>query len=251
MIQVQELTKTFRDKARGERAAVDHISFEVKDGEIFGLLGPNGAGKTTTLRMLATLLKPTSGRASVGGNDVTLQPAEVRRQIGFLSGDMGLYHRLTPREILRIFGRLNGMDDGRLRTRTEEIIALLQMEDFANTKIDQLSSGMRQRAALARTLLHDPQVLILDEPTAGLDVPTARIIEEFIVEARRSGKCILYSTHVMEEAEFLCDRIAVINQGRIRVIGTMSELKAATGRERLREIFLDLLDNKAPKAVQA
>jgi sodium transport system ATP-binding protein len=248
MIQVENLTKTFRDKGRGERNVVDGISFEVRDGEIFGLLGPNGAGKTTTLRMLATLLKPTSGRAMVGGHDVTAEPAAVRRDIGFLSGDMGLYHRLTPREILRVFGRLNGMDPRRLRARIDEVAAMLHMEDFADTKVDQLSTGMRQRAALARTLLHEPPTLILDEPTSGLDVPTARVIEDFILQARRSGKCILYSTHVMEEAEYLCDRIAVINEGRIRITGTMDELKAATGRERLREIFLDLLENKPPKA---
>ena len=227
---------------------VDHISFEVGQGEIFGLLGPNGAGKTTTLRMLATLLKPSAGRARVGGKDVTAEPAEVRRKIGFLSGDTGLYHRLTSREILRIFGRLNGIDEARLRTRIDEVAAMLRMEEFIDTKIDKLSTGMRQRTSLARTLLHDPPILILDEPTSGLDVPTARAIEEFIVEARRSGKCILYSTHVMEEAEFLCDRIAVINEGKIRIIGTMNELKAATGRQRLREIFLALLDNDVKKA---
>ena len=251
MIQIEDLTKTFRDKARGERAVVDHVSFEVHDGEIFGLLGPNGAGKTTTLRMLATLLKPTSGRATAGGHDVTADAAAVRRLIGFLSGDMGLYHRLTPREILRVFGRLNGLDEARLRARIEETVAMLHMGGFVDTKVDQLSTGMRQRAALARTLLHDPPILILDEPTAGLDVPTARVIEEFILASKRSGKCILYSTHVMEEAEFLCDRIAVINEGRIRIIGTMSELKAATGRQRLREIFLDLLDDTLPKAAMA
>ena len=227
---------------------VDHISFEVGQGEIFGLLGPNGAGKTTTLRMLATLLKPSAGRARVGGKDVTAEPAEVRRKIGFLSGDTGLYHRLTSREILRIFGRLNGIDEARLRTRIDEVAAMLRMEEFIDRKIDKLSTGMRQRTSLARTLLHDPPILILDEPTSGLDVPTARAIEEFIVEARRSGKCILYSTHVMEEAEFLCDRIAVINEGKIRIIGTMNELKAATGRQRLREIFLALLDNDVKKA---
>ncbi len=251
MIQVENLTKTFRDKARGERNVVDRISFDVRDGEIFGLLGPNGAGKTTTLRMLATLLKPTSGRAMVSGHNVTAEPAAVRRQIGFLSGDMGLYHRLTPREILLVFGRLNGMEAQRLRTRIDEVTAMLHMRDFVDTKVDQLSTGMRQRAALARTLLHEPPVLILDEPTSGLDVPTARVIEDFILQAKRSGKCILYSTHVMEEAEYLCDRIAVINDGRIRITGTMDELKAATGRERLREIFLDLLDNKPPQPAMA
>jgi len=243
MIQVESLTKTFRDKARGDRAVVDHISFEVRDGEIFGLLGPNGAGKTTTLRMLATLLKPSAGRALVDGHDVTVEPAEVRRRIGFLSGDTGLYHRLTPRETLRIFGRLNRMEEGRLRDRIDEVISMLRMQEFADIKVDKLSTGMRQRVGLARTLLHDPPILILDEPTSGLDVPTARVIEEFIVSARKSGKCILYSTHVMEEAEFLCDRIAVIHEGHIRIIGTMGELKAATGRERLREIFLELLDS--------
>ena len=243
MIQVESLTKTFRDKARGDRAVVDHISFEVRDGEIFGLLGPNGAGKTTTLRMLATLLKPSAGRALVDGHDVTAEPAEVRRRIGFLSGDTGLYHRLTPRETLRIFGRLNRMEEGRLRDRIDEVISMLRMQEFADIKVDKLSTGMRQRVGLARTLLHDPPILILDEPTSGLDVPTARVIEEFIVSARKSGKCILYSTHVMEEAEFLCDRIAVIHEGHIRIIGTMGELKAATGRERLREIFLELLDS--------
>jgi sodium transport system ATP-binding protein len=249
MIQVDNLTKTFRDKKRGERPVVDHISFDVRDGEIVGLLGPNGAGKTTTLRMLATLLKPTSGRATVGGRDVTTEPTAVRRQIGFLSGDMGLYHRLTPREILRVFGELNGLKGEQLRARIEEMAGVLQMQKFIDTKVDQLSTGMRQRAALARTLLHDPPVLILDEPTSGLDVPTARVIEEFILQARRSGKCILYSTHVMEEAEFLCDRISVTNEGKIRLTGTMAELKQATGRERLREIFLELLDNKISHAV--
>ena len=243
MIQVESLTKTFRDKARGDRAVVDQVSFEVRDGEIFGLLGPNGAGKTTTLRMLATLLKPSAGRVLVDGHDVTTEPAEVRRRIGFLSGDTGLYHRLTPRETLRIFGRLNRMEEGRLRDRIDEVISMLSMQEFADIKVDKLSTGMRQRVGLARTLLHDPPILILDEPTSGLDVPTARVIEEFIVSARKSGKCILYSTHVMEEAEFLCDRIAVIHEGHIRIIGTMGELKAVTGRERLREIFLELLDS--------
>jgi len=251
MIQVENLSKTFRDRARGESTVVDHISFEVRDGEIFGLLGPNGAGKTTTLRMLATLLKPASGRAVLGGHDVVGEPAAVRRQIGFLSGDMGLYHRLTPREILRFFGRLNGLDNQRLTVRVEQMIAVLGMHDFMDTKIDRLSGGMRQRAAVARTLLHDPPILILDEPTSGLDVPTARVIEDFILEARHSGKCILYSTHVMEEAEFLCDRIAVIDKGRIRITGSMSELKAAAGGKRLREIFLELLDNKTLKRVTA
>jgi sodium transport system ATP-binding protein len=241
MIQVHNLTKTFVDGKRGTVRAVDQVSFEVKDGEIFGLLGPNGAGKTTTLRLLATVMTPTNGSAVVGGYDVVREPEEVRKRIGFLSGDMGLYHRLTPREILTFFGQLNGLDGAALKDRTRQMIALLEMGSFADTKVDRLSTGMRQKVAIARTLIHDPPILILDEPAAGLDVPTARVIEEFILEARQAGKCILLSTHVMEEAEFLCDRMAVIHEGRIRATGTMEELRAVTGRQRLREIFLALL----------
>jgi sodium transport system ATP-binding protein len=245
MIQVLNLSKTFADPKRGAVHAVDGVSFEVRDGEIFGLLGPNGAGKTTTLRLLATVMAPTSGTASVGGHDIVRQAGEVRKQIGFLSGDMGLYHRLTPREILRFFAELHGLNGGALKDRIAHMVALLQMESFADTKVDQLSTGMRQKVAIARTLIHDPPILILDEPAAGLDVPTARVIEEFILEARRHGKCILFSTHVMEEAEYLCDRIGVIHQGKLSISGTMEELRAATGKQRLREIFLALLGLEA------
>ncbi len=245
MIQVLNLTKTFTDPKRGLVRAVDHISFEVREREIFGLLGPNGAGKTTALRMLSTVMQPTEGTAVLGGYDIVRQPEEVRRQIGFLSGDMGLYHRLTPRETLTFFGELNGIRGDLLKRRLADVFARLQIEEFADTKVDKLSTGMRQRVAVARTLIQDPPILILDEPASGLDVPTARVIEEFILEARNSGKCIILSTHVMEEAEYLCDRIAVIHEGRIKITGTMAELRAATGKERLREIFLSLLGLEA------
>ncbi len=245
MIQVLNLTKTFTDPKRGVIRAVDDISFEVRKREIFGLLGPNGAGKTTALRMLSTVMQPTGGTAVLGGYDVVKQPEDVRRQIGFLSGDMGLYHRLTPRETLTFFGELNGLRGEPLKQRLRDVFARLQIEDFADTKVDKLSTGMRQRVAVARTLVQDPPILILDEPASGLDVPTARVIEEFILEARNSGKCIILSTHVMEEAEYLCDRIAVIHEGRIKITGTMAELRAATGKERLREIFLSLLGLEA------
>ena len=241
MIQVVNLTKTFQDKKRGVIHAVDHISFEVAEREIFGLLGPNGAGKTTALRMLATVMKPSEGTARIGGCDVVEQPGEVRRKIGFLSGDMGLYHRLTARETLTFFGRLNGIDGARLTSRIRELFARLEIEKFADTQIEKLSTGMRQRVAIARTLVQDPPVLILDEPASGLDVPAARAIEEFIVEARQAGKAIILSTHVMEEAEYLCDRVAVIHEGKIKIVGTMEDLRAATGKQRLREIFLNLL----------
>jgi sodium transport system ATP-binding protein len=241
MIQVQELSKTFTDPKRGTRNAVDRISFAVAAGEVFGLLGPNGAGKTTTLRLLGTLLKPTGGTAVINGFDVNREPGKVREQIGFLSGDMGLYARLTPREILDFFGKLNGMDPQRRAKRINDLFSLFEMQSFGDVRTDKLSTGMKQKTAIARTMLHDPPVLILDEPSSGLDVPTARTIEKAIMDAKRAGKCIIYSTHVMEEAEYLCDRIGVISDGRMKMIGTMDELRAATGKQRLREIFLDLL----------
>ncbi|HTS74745.1 MAG TPA: ATP-binding cassette domain-containing protein [Bryobacteraceae bacterium] len=241
MIEVREISKTFHDSKRGTHSAVDRVSFEVHAGEVFGLLGPNGAGKTTTLRLLATLLKPTSGTAVLNGCDVNTAPAKVRAQIGFLSGDMGLYARLTPLEILDFFGRLNGIEAQRRAKRISELMTLLDMHEFAGVRTDKLSTGMKQKTAIARTMLHDPPILILDEPSSGLDVPTARTIESAIMEAKRSGKCIIYSTHVMEEAEYLCDRIGVIDGGRLKTTGTMQQLRDATGKHRLREIFLDLL----------
>jgi len=241
MIKVEHLSKTFSDSKRGTRLAVDDVSFEVRAGEVFGLLGPNGAGKTTTLRVLATLLKPSGGTATLNGFEIAREPQKVREQIGFLSGDMGLYGRLTPLEILDFFGKLNGMDDNRRAARIEKLTTMFDMKNFSGVRTDKLSTGMKQKTAIARTMLNDPPVLILDEPTSGLDVPTARAIETAIVEAKKAGKCVLYSTHVMEEAEYLCDRIGVISDGKMKMIGTMEELRAATGKQRLREIFLDLL----------
>ncbi len=245
MIQVKGLTKEFADPKRGKRLAVDGVSFEVHSGEVFGLLGPNGAGKTTTLRVLATLLKPTSGTATLNGFDIVREPEKVREQIGFLSGDMGLYGRLTPVEILDFFGKLNGMDTARRASRIDKLVTMLDMSAFAGVRTDKLSTGMKQKTAIARTMLNDPPVLILDEPTSGLDVPTAQTIETAIVEAKKDGKCLLYSTHVMEEAEHLCDRIGVIHGGKLKITGTMEELRQATGKQRLREIFLSLLEVEA------
>jgi sodium transport system ATP-binding protein len=242
MIAVQELSKHFQDKSRGTVHAVDRLSFDARQGEVFGLLGSNGAGKTTTLRMLATILKPTSGTALVAGHDVVKAPDAVRRSIGFLSGDMGLYHRLTPREVLMLFGRLAGLDADSAKRRSAELIERFDMTSYAGSRIDNFSTGMKQRLAVARVVMHDPPVLILDEPTTGLDVPTAQIIEGFVLEAKRRGKCVIYSTHIMEEAEYLCDRIAVVHRGRLTALGTMDDLRTRTGKHRLREIFLDLLD---------
>ena len=241
-VAVESLSQEFHDKKRGRLNAVDQVSFDVRPGEIFGLLGPNGAGKTTTLRLLATLLKPTSGTARLAGHDVVQDPAGVRASIGFLSGDMGLFGRLTPREILTFFGAFNNLGGETLKRRVGEMIEVFGLASFADTRTDKLSTGMKQKTAIARTALHDPPILILDEPTAGLDVPAARAIENYILEQRRAGKCILFSTHVMEEAEYLCDRIGVISAGKLKITGSMEELREATGKNRLREIFLDLLD---------
>ena len=241
-MRVDDLVKTFRDSKRGEVFAVNHVSFDVRRGEIFGLLGPNGAGKTTTLRLISTLLRPTSGTATLSGCDIVREPSKVRAQIGFLSGETGLYARFTPREILTFYGRMNGLNGSGLGQRVEATIQKFGITSFADTRADKLSTGMKQRTAIARTVLHDPPILILDEPTAGLDVPAARTIEQSILEAKAAGKCIVFSTHIMEEAEYLCDRIGVIHDGRMKAVGTMEELRARTGKHRLREIFLNLLE---------
>ena len=248
MIEVQNLSKTFPGPKDTEEYAVRKVSFEVRAGEVFGLLGPNGAGKTTTLRMLATLLEPSSGKATMNGFDVETQPQQVREQIGFLSGDMGVSARLTPRDTLEFYGKLAGMDAARRKARIEELLDALDMESFATRPGDKLSTGMKQKTAIARALLHNPPILILDEPTSGLDLPTAQAIEAIIQKQRDRGKCILYSTHVMEEAEFLCDRIGVIDGGWLAITGTMEQLRAVTGKQRLREVFMELLALAAQKA---
>ena len=240
-VRVENLKKTFFDKKRGEVRAVDGISFEAYYGEILALLGPNGAGKTTTLRMMATVLKPTSGRIEVDGHDVEKNPLEVRRRIGFLPGDSGLYHRLSPRELVMFFGKLAGFNKEETERRAKNIFESLGITPFMDTKIEKLSTGMRQRVSLARTLISDPSVLILDEPAMGLDVPTAHLVEEFIIKSKNEGKCVILSTHMMEEAEYLADRIAVLHEGKIRAMGTMDSLKEKTGKKRLREIFIELL----------
>lgn len=241
MIRVNSLEKSFKDPKRGIVMAVNGLSFEAKAGEIFGLLGSNGAGKTTVLRILATILRPTGGSAEIAGYDVVRRAQDVRRSIGFLSGDMGHYHRLSPREVMTIFGELNGLRGAKLKSRVENLIDQFGMAEYANSRADGFSTGMRQRAAIARVLVHDPPVLMLDEPTSGLDVPTAQIIESFIAGARSAGKCVILSTHIMEEAEYLCDRVAVVHAGKLQALGTMDELRARTGKQRLREIFLDLI----------
>ena len=240
-IEALGLTKVFADPSRGSVLAVDGVSFRAGPGEILGLLGPNGAGKTTTLRMLATVLRPTSGTARVGGKDILEDPVGVRRSMGFLSGTTALYARLTPRETLRFFGRLHGLEDPLLEERVEGLLRRLDLLEYASTRLERLSTGNQQKVNLARTVLHDPPVLILDEPTSGLDVLAAGTLMEFLEERRAAGRCILFSTHILSEVERLCDRVAVIYQGSLEAQGTVEELAELTGEKYLERIFLALV----------
>jgi sodium transport system ATP-binding protein len=235
---VTGLAKYFYDESRGEVHAVDGIDFVCRAGEVFGLLGANGAGKTTTLRMLATILTPSTGTATVMGHDVAEAPAAVRRQIGFYSASTALYPRLTARETIRYFGELGGLPRAELAARVGSLIERFGIGSYADVRVEKLSSGMKQKVSIARTVVHDPPVLIFDEPTVGLDVLSAREMREAIAGLRDEGKAILYSTHIMSEAEQLCDRIAIIHGGRIHACDTLTGLREATGRHYLEDIFV-------------
>src|SRR5258708_20994019 len=224
MIHVENLTKSFRDLRRGEVVAVDHISFDVKPGEVFALLGPNGAGKTTAMRILCTVLKPTSGTARLAGYDVATQAGEVRRHIGFLSANTAIYDRMSAWELVEYFGRLYGLTGEQLRERMETVFASLQMNDFRDVLGAKMSTGMRQKASIARAIIHDPPVLIFDEPTNGLDVLVARVVLQSIEKLRAAGKCILYSTHIMREVERLCNPVAIVSKGKIQPAGPLDQL---------------------------
>jgi len=251
MIEALELCKVFRDKKRGEIRAVDGVSFRCLPGKIYGLLGANGAGKTTTLRMLATILKPSSGTAKVAGSDVATEPDEVRRKVGFLSTATALYGRLTAQEMVEYFGRLHGMNGGELRRRIDEIFGWLDMNEFRDRRCDKLSTGMKQKVSIARTLVHDPPVMIFDEPTLGLDVMTARIINAFIRECRDQGKTVIFSTHVMSEAEKLCDTIGIIHNGKLLAEGTLAQLRQRYAMIDLEDIFVQVVEKPAAALADA
>jgi sodium transport system ATP-binding protein len=245
MIEARLLSKVFRDRKRGLIHGADEVSFRVEPGKIYGLLGANGAGKTTTLRLLATLLKPTSGTAIVAGHDVVADPGRVRANVGFLAASTALYGRLTSREMITYFGRLNGLGEPAIRARVSLLAAQLDMGEFLDRRCDKLSTGMKQKTSIARMLVHDPQVMIFDEPTLGLDVMTTRAVLRFVRECRARGKTVIYSTHVMSEAEKLCDVIGVIHAGRLRAEGTLAELRARTGETDLEEAFVKIVGGES------
>ncbi len=241
MILVRELEKSYSDLRRGKFVAVDRISFEAHAGEIYGLLGPTGAGKTTTLRMLSTILRPTGGLATVNGFDVLTQPSLVRHQFGFVSANTAVYDRMTAGEMVEYFGRLYGIDRELLRERSENIFSRLQMREIRDVVGAKMSTGMKQKVSIARALVHDPPVLIFDEATAGLDVLVGRALLDIVSELRDHGKCILFSTHIMREAERLCDRIAIMHRGRILSEGRIDDLLSEHDEHDLEDLFFRLI----------
>jgi sodium transport system ATP-binding protein len=245
MIEAHNLTKTFKDKKRGVITAVENVSFTCRPGQIYGLLGANGAGKTTTLRMLATLLQPTSGTATMAGHDVATAGVQVRANVGFLAASTALYGRLTAREMITYFGELNGLAEGALQARIKQLADELDMHEFLDRRCDKFSTGMKQKTSIARTLIHDPAVMIFDEPTLGLDVMTARSIVKFVRECRNRGKTVIYSTHVMSEVEKLCDVIGIIHDGKLVAEGTLAELQARFGEQDMEEIFVKAVGGEA------
>ena len=243
MIEVQDLHKSFTAKKTVVKA-VDGVSFEARDGEITGLLGPNGAGKTTTLRMLYTLMKPDSGRVLVDGVNVADDPESVRRALGVLPDARGVYKRLTARENIAYFGELHGLDAATIATRTESLVQALNMQDFIDRRTEGFSQGQRTKTAIARALVHDPGNVILDEPTNGLDVMTTRGLREFLKQLRAEGRCVVFSSHIMQEVAALCDRIVIIARGQVVASGTADELRAQTGEDNLEDAFVKAIGSE-------
>lgn len=241
MIEVNELTKTYSDIHRGTFVAVDRVSFNVGQGEIFGLLGANGAGKTTVLRILSTVLRPTSGQVRVHGYDVVAQSTEVRARIGFVSNNTAIYDRMTAREMVQFFGRLHGMPKDQLQERIDTLFEQLRMDDFGDCPGAKMSTGMKQKVSIARALVHDPPVLVFDEATLGLDVMVARNLLAVVRDLREAGKSLIFSTHIMSEVERLCDRIAIMHDGKILDTGTLQELRTRHEEHDLEELFFRLL----------
>lgn len=239
MIQVQGLSKSF-----GKVKAVQNVSFSAPDGQITGLLGPNGAGKSTTLRMLYTLLKPENGSAQVDGFDVRESPLEVQRRIGVLADARGLYARLTSRENIRYFGRLHGLSGEALEKQINSLMVLLDMQSIADRKTEGFSTGEKLKVAIARTLVHNPQNVLLDEPTNGLDVMSTRAMRQFILRLCEEGKCVLFTSHIMQEVAALCDQIVIISQGEVSANGSPDDLRKQTGKENLEDAFVAVIGSE-------
>ncbi len=246
MIEVDRLSKAFPNADGTEKLAVNDVSFRVEPGEIYGLLGPNGAGKTTTLRMISGLMQPSSGRVLIRGENVTGRSEQGKRLIGYLTANTGLYARLTPHEFLHYFATLYGLDRAAATARIERLSAWLGMRDFMHLRCGALSTGQKQRTNIARALIADPPILILDEPTLGLDVLTNRVILDFIRVQSEEGKTILLSTHALDEIEIMCRRIGLMHAGRLVAEGDLASLRARSGRERLSDIFLRLVGSDEP-----
>lgn len=237
MVKLENLTKQF-----GDFTAVNELSLTIPDGEIFGLLGENGAGKTTTLRMLATMLKPTSGTAELAGFDTVKSDSKVRENIGILfGGETGLYDRLTARENIEYFGQLYDMSKEELNTQIDKMVKALDMGEYIDKRVGKFSKGMKQKTAFARAIIHDPKILLLDEPTSGLDVTAAVQVHEFIKECKKAGKTIIFSSHTMGEVEKLCDRVAIIHKGKLITVDTLEGLRKKYNNEDLEEIFTTLI----------
>ncbi|MCJ7706883.1 MAG: ABC transporter ATP-binding protein [Anaerolineales bacterium] len=236
LIEMRQLVKRY-----GEKAAVDGVSLEVHAGEIFGFLGPNGAGKTTTIKVIVGLLQPTSGTVRVGGHDVQKEPLQAKASSGYVPDEPHLYPKLTGRELLRFVGDLYGVTGEQVERRIDELLRLFDLTPAADDTIDSYSHGMRQKTALAAALVHDPKVLVLDEPTVGLDPKSARLIKDLLRQMAERGAAVFLSTHILEIAENMCDRIGIINQGRLIASGTMAELRSlGKGESSLEDIFLSL-----------
>lgn len=240
IVEVCELTKVFPTTEGGEKRAVDWVSFSVEPGQIFGLLGPNGAGKTTALRMISGLLTPTSGTTRLNGFDVKTHRLEAKRSLGYLTASTGLYQRLTPKELLTYFGELIGLDKAAIKKRIHELFEWLDMTSFVNLRCGGLSTGQKQRTNIARALMGDPPILIMDEPTLGLDVLTNRVVLDFIRAEGARGKAIILSTHYLDEAEAICHQYGLIHEGQLVGKGDLATLQAKANRRRLSEIFLAL-----------
>lgn len=240
MINIVNMSKTFKDVK-----AVDEISFNVKEGEIVGLLGENGAGKTTTLRMLATMIKPTEGHAVINGFNSVKNPYDVRGEIGILfGGEVGLYDRLTAKENIAYFAQLGGMEKKEIKERIQQLTDMLDMGEYINRRVGKFSRGMKQKVAIARSIVHNPKVMLFDEPSTGLDVSAAKIVQDFIIKCKQDGKSIIFSSHSMKEVEKLCDRVVIIHKGKLVEDNTLEGLREKYNDDDLERIFLKLVGDK-------